>query len=582
MNIRPAFHVALSVCCLVTGSTNYARAQDFSALPSQKLHCSGASATAASSDSESGSAAKVFGTMTSIDVADGAVTDEATATTDSAYATDSAHEAGLAQDDTATAEPMAKGAPKKLIAVNNWAESKSADESDLPVVTARIDSLANQALQDEVELLILNTRFRMSTTDKSRIKPWRVFVYNLAGSGVATAGITTIAAERWRTWQRPATANRGALKAGPILLLTSHSIMTGGVLIEALLDAVNDCKLRKRGLDAKATQKRAMELCVAIDRTLAEREQLLARTSSLPESERQMLAAEGVVLKDFRNMALAEYIQFHVRAKRRLGARNVSYLNQLSAATTGGYMGSLCGLLAVADRNPRLAGPAGIGFTISGANIVTGPIIGRIAGNYAAKRAKTRLDRECGKIGPVQLSEHISVLKGMLTAHDERLAARVSAYETADLVFKQQSQMNAAEKKKADKEFLERCLFNASIGGTKMAWGIQLTNAGYGFKQPAPTPPAPRAAAGPSASSSRLPVKRPKTAAQLFAKRVAQGSTSYIPGTGVWILDTLQARLRGELDVYSLGSQSALPHQKLKNREAKLLELGESVRQLSP
>lgn len=573
MNFRPAFHVALSVCCMVTANTNYAGAQEFPALPSQKFDSSGATDTAVSADSAPGSAASDVATDTRTDIPAGAVTGKATAPADSTPDT------GLATDNIATAESAAKEGESKLIAANNWVEGKSADDSDLPVVMARIESLANQALQNEVEFLILNTRFRMATTDKSRLKPWRVFLYNLAGSGVATAGITTIAAERWRTWQRPATANRGALKAGPILLLTSHSIMTGSVIVEALLDAVNDCKQRKRGLDAKGTQKRAMELCAAIDRALAERDQLLSRTSSLPESERQMLAAEGVVLKDFRNMALAEYIQFHIRAKRRLGARNVSYLNQLSAATTGGYLGSLCGLLAVADRNPRLAGPAGIGFTISGANIVTGPIIGRIAGNFAAKRAKKRLDRECGKIGPVQFSEHITVLKSMLTAQDERLAARVSSYETADLVFKQQVQMNAAEKKKADKEFLERCAFNAAIGGTKMAWGIQLTNAGYGFKQPAP---APRATARAATRPSSVPVKPLKTPAQLFAKRVAQGSTSYIPGTSLWILDTLQARLRGELDVYSLGSQSALPHQQLKNREAKLLELGDSVRKLSP
>lgn len=462
--------------------------------------------------------------------------------------------------------------PDGLIATNDGFQSTPLD-ADLPVVMAQVEKLTNEALRKEIELMLLNTRFRMATTDKNRIKPWRVFLYNLAGSGVATAGITTIAAERWRTWQRPTTANRGALKAGPILLLTSHSIMTGGVLVEALLDAVNDSKQRKRGLDAKSTQKRVMELCGTIDHVLAERDNLAALMTSLPEADRQLIAAEGFVLRDLRNKALLEYIQSHVRAKRRLWSRNVSYLNQLSAATTGGYMGSLCGLLAVADRKPKLAGPAGVGFTISGANIATGPIIGRVTGNFAARVAKRRLDREIGAIAPVKFEEHIRALKLVSTPQDTRLAERLSVYETADLIFTQQTQMNVAEKKRGDKEFLERCIFNAGIGGTKMAWGIQLANAGYGFKQ---TAPAPRATAG--ARTSLLQIKKPKTPAQLFAKRVAQGSTSYIPGTSLWILDTLQARLRGELDVYSMGSQSALPHQKLKARESKLIELGDSIR----
>jgi hypothetical protein len=468
-----------------------------------------------------------------------------------------------------------EASPDAELLASRVASESNAGDADLPLTMARLESLTSKALHDEVEFMILNTRFRMATTDKNRIKPWRVFLYNLAGSGVATAGITTIAAERWRTWQRPATANRGALKAGPIMLLTSHSIMTGGVLVEALLDAINDRKQRKRGLDAKTTQKRTIELCSAIDNTLAERDKLALTMNSLPEQDRQLIAAEGLILKDLRNMALAEYVQFHIRAKRRLGSRNISYLNQLSAATTGGYMGSLCGLLAVADRNPKLAGPAGIGFIISGANIVTGPIIGRVAGNIAAKRTKQRLQRELGALAPAHFDEHITALRRLVHTEDTRLAARLSVYETADLIFKQQAQMNAAEKKKADKEFLERCVFNAAIGGTKMAWGIQLSNAGYGFKQAAPAP-------RPRGRASLIPVKRPKTPAQLFAKRVAQGSTSYIPGTSLWILDTLQARLRGELDVYSMGSQAALPHQKLKARESKLIELGDSVRKLSP
>lgn len=456
--------------------------------------------------------------------------------------------------------------------------------ADMPALrqgpeTSRIVALTNEALLKEIELLKLNTNFRMSSTDKGRAKPWRVFLYNMSASSVATAGITTIAAERWRTWQRPATANRTTLKAGPTMLLISHSIIAGGLLFEAALDLINDHKQRGRGLDAKSTKKRVIELRDAIDQKLAERDSALA---SLSEQDRAIAVAEGLVLKDIRNMALAEYAQFHVRSSKRKAGRNFAYFNGFSAATTGGYLGSLCGLLAVAERNPRLAGPAGIGFTISGANIATGPILARATANIAGKITKSRINRELGSFAPAQLQDHFSLLKQNSLRDDPGLNTRIAIYEEVDAIFKRQAQMNTAEKKRADKEFIERCMFNAAIGGTKMAWGIQLANAGFSF-HPGPAPKAPTVPVTVGGKKVNVPVgKAPKSQGQLFAQRVAQGSTTYIPGTSLWMIDTLQARTRGEMDVYTMGSQDALPHQKLNKRMSQLDGIESKLKGNSP
>lgn len=423
-----------------------------------------------------------------------------------------------------------------------------------PIVSAQLESINKEVLEKELQLFKLNTTFRIETTERNRRKPWRVFFYNLMGSSVATAGITTIAAERWRTWRSPAKAKRGVLKAGPILLLTSHSIMTGGILIEAFLDAVNDHKQKKKGFDPKTMQKRATELRDAIDQKLTERNQVVNSLGSVAAAELAQVNNEGLVLQDLRNLAMAEYVQFHVRAKKRTLSRNVAYLNGFFSATTGGYLGSLMGLLAVTNRNPRYAGPAGIGFTLSGMSIVAGPILGRMAGNAAGALAKSQLKRQLGPVAPAHLAEHITTLKACSAGGEPRLSTRIAIYEETDGLLARQAKMNAAEKKKADKEYRERLIANAMIGGTKMAWGIQLMNAGFNFHQ------VPKPQARPSY------IHKAQTPAQVFAHRVAQGSTSYIPGTSLWILDTLQARARGEMDVYTMGQQSALPHQKLKDR----------------
>lgn len=468
-----------------------------------------------------------------------------------------------------------------------------AKPDDMPVLRgaqdqnpSQLDRLSNEILGYEIELLKLNTNFRMKSTDKNRIKPWRTFLYNLGGSGVATAGITTIAAERWRTWRKPATASRTALKSGPIMLLTSHSIITGGILLEATLDLLNDHKIKKSGFDTKSTKKRALELVRHIDVKLKEREALLAGLNTLSQEERALALEETPVLNDMGNAALSEYLNFHVRAKKRIASRNFAYLNGFSAATTGGYLGSLCGLLAISCRKPRLAGPAGLGFTISGANIATGPELGRLVGNCAGSLDKRFLKKEFGVVPKSRLAEHLTALRQHSSSSGTALAKRLSIYDSADGVLKRQAVMNANEKKKADREYIERCLFNAAIGGSKMSWGIQLMNAGYGFSPAvakAQTPKKTTAKATPNPIAKFFPAPRArKTQAQLFAQRVAQGATSYIPGTSLWIVDTLQSRTRGEMDLYTMGQQVALPHQKLSERMSKITDMETKLKEISP
>lgn len=488
---------------------------------------------------------------------------------------------GQAQMDKVLLPEENESADAALQIKYNEAPEKNPDELKLrdPFAPSRVEDVSNDILQKELELLKLSTRARLASTDKNKVKPWRTFLYNLGGSGVATAGLIAISSERWRTWKQPANAHRDVLFAGPILLLTSHSLIAGGIVLEATLDAINDRKLRKKGLDPKSTKLKALELCREIDEKLVQRNQIIASADMNSNSlgaDKQLLEAETKVLTDLRNAALSEYAQTYVRAKRRIAARNVSYLNGFSAATTGGYLGSLCGILAVANRKPRTVGPGGIGFIISGANIMTGPILAKMAGNHFAKRGQKEIKKDVGEIPKANITQSLSQLKQLNTAGRQDLATRLPIYETAGDLIDEQIQANAAEKKKANKEFWERLLFNSAIGGTKIAWGIQLANAGFSYH---PAPPASKSTGPKTPLQALLDTSaKPKNPNQVFARRVAKGATTYIPGTSLWIFDTLQARTRGELDVYTMGQQLSLPHQKLDQRLQKLSELESKLR----
>ncbi|MBX9880164.1 MAG: hypothetical protein K2Y22_17025 [Candidatus Obscuribacterales bacterium] len=452
----------------------------------------------------------------------------------------------------------------------------------------KLQLLTNKIVQKELGLLKINTYFRLETTEQSRIKPWRVFAFNLAGAGVANAGITTIAAERWQTWRNPAKADRTTLKAGPLLLLISHSIVTAGLLTEMCFDAVGDYKRKKKGMDIKTATKKVKAAQVELQDLLSQREALIKNSTELSSQDAKLANAEGLILKDLRDLSLVEYSKFYTRGIKRRVSRDLSYFNGLAAATTGGYIGSLCGLLAICDRKPKLAGPAGIGFILSGAFITVAPIINRYGSKFAGNLAKKKIAKELGGLNSTvnaQLGTDVKNLQAYTvaeqTANEDSFKKRLLVYSDVQEILKNQNVMDAKEKAKADREFRERLLFNSAIGGTKMGWGIQLANAGFSY-HPAPAWPKITRTLPFGGSKVVVTIPRPKvphTPAQLFSKRVAEGATTYIPGTGIWIIDALQSRARGEMEVFTMGSQQALPHQKVKQRLEKLEQLELSLNQ---
>ena len=86
-----------------------------------------------------------------------------------------------------------------------------------------------------------------------------------------------------------------------------------------------------------------------------------------------------------------------------------------------------------------------------------------------------------------------------------------------------------------------------------MAWGINLAYAGAAF---------------PTGGGRSL---------EQFRRIVANGSTTFVVGTSIWMLDTIQARSRGEIDLYTMGTQLATPIHKLNRRLDQLRKLNEKL-----
>lgn len=478
------------------------------------------------------------------------------------------------------------------------ASASLADGVAREAVDKEIEGLTRKIVNLEQELIRLNTNFRIECTGVDKWKRWRLFIYNLGGSGTCLAGSASIAASRWHYWHRSSPMPIPTAVAGPTCLLIGHCVVLAGVLTETAVDLVHDGKVRQKGFDLRTSHKRVLEIKSAVDKLLIERDSCVARLPSAAGTSvitAEIARAEGAVLKDLEALALSEYAQFYARAHNFFAARNANTILALTAASSGGFGGSLPGIISAAQRRPRVVAAGGVGFPISGAIITASPITVKLASERAGKNAikqiiselevaavpsasrfdddRTRLESLIAQAQPeppqTEVEQKGSPQKGSSQTEGTQrespqrgelanIARRLQAYRRHSRLFAAQEQLNAREKVLADRELVERMIFATGVGGTKISWGVNLANAGFGFHRKSVLQLA-QGAAAPRLTASSTPGK-------LFTKRVAIGATTYLPGTSLWLIDTLQNRIRGELRERELVRQNLHPSIVLKER----------------
>lgn len=446
--------------------------------------------------------------------------------------------------------------------------SCNAQGNDVGLITEKI-------LRKEIDFLKLNTNYRMFATPTSKWKPWRTFLFQEATGALATAGAIHITGTRWRYWQRPALASKGTNVTGPILLLTAHSVGLAGLLVEAACDMVNDWKCRKKGFDAKTCDRRAVELKNDIEKLLAEREEQINNDSTLTEQQRQILASEGSVISDVKDCAVLEFSKLRGRAGKLRLARHVGNAMMFTNWTTGGYIGALMGVLAAMNRKPKLVGTGGVGFIVSGSSIILNPWVTKLATNVAGKFVAKKEKKLFGQINLDALKNFDTDRKILtdrlaLVGSDAPVVRSVlkhaSIYKLKDEVLDRQAELARSEAQKANREWKERCVASALIGGVKLNWGVQLVNAGYNWTS-ARNLPVPTVSVKFGASTFKVPISRtPLTKGQIFTRRVGVAGITYIPGNVAIVLDGLQSRVRGEIASDKQKKSGKAPGQILKQR----------------
>lgn len=392
-----------------------------------------------------------------------------------------------------------------------------------------IETITNKIVRSDLQLLRVATRFHAAWLKPSKWKSWRVFAYKMVGSTLTNTGMILIAASRYQYMNNPAAAPRPYLKSGHICNITAASCLIAGTLGETVLDQVSERRMRKEHLDPKSALNEFLKIRKILDAQISDRQTIITQCTNLTPTQKAILDADGAVLQDLRDLASLEFHNSFCEVARLRGIRDVANATTIFSAASAEFCGSLNSLLAVADRQPKLVGAAGIGFITSGSSVAISPLLVSWTGQLARKRASNKLTAsgiESDTDLNARFDTHCQQLQALLANADpdERkllsaLDARASVYALSKAIYDARSDGRVVAKQAEKRELKERLAFSSIIGGTNIARGAQLAVAGFHYTD-SPT--------------------------DIF-KLVASASTGHIVGTGVWTIDNIQSKVREEM-----------------------------------
>ncbi len=418
-----------------------------------------------------------------------------------------------------------------------------------------LEKLTRKIADQELALLRLNTYFLLENERVSKWAPWRIFLYRMSASGLSNAGAITGGAAQWGAYRHPKTLGHGAVKAGGILLLTGNCISIGGACAEILFDLVTDLRLRQRHINLQAARQRFLALLSELDQALARRDAMAPATGGLSAGQRRIVEADGALLRDVRDLSVREFKASYERITRALWVRGTANAMAVEGGATGGLLGSLNVLLAATDHHPNQAGSGGLGYVISGASAMATPPILKLSGSLGAARASRKLAGAFAAAERKSVEDFMGDRKRLEELVDEAapaergmlsgLSARETLYGMAETLWHNQVLSASEAAARTRRSYLERMVWATLVGGSNIPRGVATMVGGFHYPR----------------SPSR------------FLEMGGVANVCWTAGTGLWMLDTVQGRLREELQHRRLARIKAAPVRQMRERLESLEEL---------
>jgi len=443
-----------------------------------------------------------------------------------------------------------------------------AERAQAPHLRGSVTSLEpfnRQILLKEIELERFAINFRKMNNVQGRWRGWRYFLSQEANAGATAGGLVYQAVERQRVINianemfldkngkvsyRTRAANRAKLGAGLVPQIVGQTIGAAGSGLELGINFYHEYQARKAGYGPKPSIARVLSIRKEIEGLFAQR-QAAALAANLSDSDLEIAKAEEAVLKDITSMGLAEYVQFHVRAKRFRAFQDSLYVLDI-AKNTVGAVGNVMNLKGLHERRPHYAGPGGILTLTSGILIIGTPILSRLYGKAVARmheKSLTKVLEGIDKRDLHKLNDDRNKLLQLVAARTDKGAispqscsaqtlALLSTYEQQSNLKQCQLELASREIRDGTRAATENITVGTAVGGTKVTLGVCSMISGFRYAQQ-----------GHKGNS-------------IFQA----GTIAYASGSFLTVGDNIRLRIKDEWNRYRLGKKRQLPMQVLGDR----------------
>jgi hypothetical protein len=391
-----------------------------------------------------------------------------------------------------------------------------------------VDAVSRDILEKELEIIRTNTLFRNNYTKTDRSQQIRNSIYQIGATGLANAGDITLMSQFWRYNRNPGLGlqNRGRLEAGLIIVLAAYSAVVAAYSGEYIIDQVQDLQTRKRGLDSKTTLNRVIALNKELTALLVERQALVDKTTDA--NMKEFWTAEGKILEDCRNLTLADFSRLYVDYRKRHAVRDLTTLGTIAVGATG-IPGTLLVLRGVQQTNLKKVGGGGIAFEVSAGILTVAPILFEGGGRIVSKSAHAKLANAFGQVEQntinqldIDANKLVALSRQPGVTVGQPLNERLQAYLVCKKLLESRQRKMDLEAAAARRKLMADIISYGIRGGTQLAWGALLMNAGYKYND------------------------KPATA----FRRVAQAATVNEVSWGSWLVEALATGANQQIASY--------------------------------
>jgi hypothetical protein len=434
---------------------------------------------------------------------------------------------------------------------SNTASGDSAAVSEVSEV-ARLSLLV---LRKEIELQRFNIGYRLTVAKQGRWKGLRYFLSQETNAALSLSGGIIGINERFKNFESVNKINVRNLETGNILSIAGQTVGAAGSGLEFAINTHHHLQARKKGYSTKTANSYVRRLKAEIDALLQKRasaaKSLEGRVSA---QQTAIFTAEGRVLDDIRDLALAEYVQFMSGQTSYLGFQQALYLLDITRNTTGA-LGNLFAYISNVQADPTLNTEAGILFTTNGALTVATPYLSRAIG-YAVRKLKKHSVKDIADktvdADVQQLCRDIDILQDLCknsTLKTVNAVYRAALYDSHGNQFLKQLALSTRETNARNYAAVENVTAGTAIGATKLAAGVEFIVAGVRY----------------SDSKRRTNVL------------ISTAGTASLVGTSISLLDNIRIQLKTERNNRRLAGKRQLPSQVLNDRMQHLEELDRQI-----